>query len=183
MITGKAETIITKVEILVNRINDIMNPDGSINQILNNVAALTHPDSLASVKKILDNVASITDKADVFIADFTPTVNNIANSAKHTMTKVDSISDDIHSITSKFDEGFDISSVTSILNQIDSTVISMKELSMSLDVTVKQSQEDIMVSMENLRETLENANQLSKILVENPSLILKGETLKERRVK
>lgn len=183
LITGKAETIITKVELLINKFNTIMHPDSSINVILKNVAALTHPDSLASIKKILDNVASITNNADVFMADLSPMVTNIASSAKNTMIKVDSISKNVHSITRKFDKEFDMSKITSILNQVDSTVLSMKALVGNLDVTVKQSQEDIMVSMENLREALENANQLTKILVENPSLIIKGETLKERRLK
>jgi hypothetical protein len=45
---------------------------------------------------------------------------------------------------------------------------------------VRQSREDISVSMQNLREALENANQLAKELSENPSLLLKGEQQKER---
>jgi hypothetical protein len=34
--------------------------------------------------------------------------------------------------------------------------------------------------MQNLREALENANQLIQVLSDNPSLILKGEPQKER---
>jgi hypothetical protein len=46
---------------------------------------------------------------------------------------------------------------------------------------VRQSREDIMVSMQNLREALENANELTKILAENPSLLIRSEQQKERR--
>jgi len=56
----------------------------------------------------------------------------------------------------------------------------MQQLSQDMSLIVKQSREDIMVSMENLREALENANELTKILAENPSLLLKGEQQKER---
>ena len=59
----------------------------------------------------------------------------------------------------------------------------MKTLSKNLDLTIRQTREDFTVSMENLRETLENANELSKILAENPSLILRGETQKERDIR
>jgi hypothetical protein len=61
--------------------------------------------------------------------------------------------------------------------------VALKALSENLDMTVRQSREDITVSMENLRETLENANELSKILMEDPSLILRGESQKERRIR
>jgi len=99
------------------------------------------------------------------------------------MNKVDSITTNIQSITGKVDREIDLGQFARIMNQVDSTARAMKELSESLTMTVKQSREDITVSMENLRETLENANELSKILVENPSLILKGESQQERTIK
>jgi len=165
-ITGKAEVIITKVELLLNHLN-----------------LLTHPDSLASIKKILDNVQDITATAKSFVDEFSPDVKSIAASTRQTMNKVDSITTNIQSITGKVDREIDLGQFARIMNQVDSTARAMKELSESLTMTVKQSREDITVSMENLRETLENANELSKILVENPSLILKGESQQERTIK
>lgn len=165
-ITGKAEVIISKVELLLNHLN-----------------VLTNPDSLASIKRILENVEGITATARGFMDEFRPDVKSIASSTKRTMGKVDTITSNIQSITGKIDRDVDLGQFGSILDRIDSTAHAMKELSMNLDMTVKQSREDITVSMENLRETLENANELSKILMENPSLILRGESQKERRVK
>ena len=99
------------------------------------------------------------------------------------MLKVDTISSHVQSITGKINKDIDFGKLAHILTQIDSTAYAMKTLSQNLDLTIKQSREDITVSMENLRETLENTNELSKILMENPSLILKGETQKQRRIK
>ena len=165
-ITGKAEVIISKVELLLNHLN-----------------VLTNPDSLASIKKILDNVEGITAVAKNFMDEFSPDVKSIAVSTKRTMSKVDTIASNVQSITGKIDRDVDLGQFARIMDQIDSTAKAMKNLSENLDMTIKQSREDITVSMENLRETLENANELSKILMENPSLILRGESQKERRVK
>lgn len=165
-ITGKAEVIISKVELLLNHLN-----------------MLTHPDSLASVKKILDNVAAITATTKDFVDELSPNFTQIASATKNTMLKVDTITSHVQSITGGINKNVDFGQLARILTQIDSTAHAMKTLSQNLDLTIKQSREDITVSMENLRETLENTNELSKILMENPSLILKGETQKQRRIK
>jgi hypothetical protein len=69
------------------------------------------------------------------------------------------------------------------MGSADSTVRSVKNLTENLNLIVKQSREDFSISMQNLRETMENANELMKVLSENPSLILRGEQQKERDVK
>ena len=165
-ITGKAEDIILKVELLLNHLN-----------------MLTDPNNITSINKTLSHVEGITGSANQFMNDLAPKADEMVVSARSIMKKVDDISTDIKSITGKIDRDVDLSKFGNIMDQIDSTAVAMKELSENLDMTVKQSREDITVSMENLRETLENANELSKILMENPSLILKGESQKERRVK
>jgi hypothetical protein len=70
-----------------------------------------------------------------------------------------------------------------IVSSVDSTARSLKDISNGVSVVVKQSREDVRISMTNLREALQNANELTKILAENPSLLLKGEQQKERVVK
>jgi phospholipid/cholesterol/gamma-HCH transport system substrate-binding protein len=165
-ISGKTEVIINKVELLLNHLN-----------------MLTNPDSLASIKNILYNVEGITLTAQNFVDELSPNIVEITRSAKRTLEKVEIISGNVQSITEKFDREIDMAQFASIMNQIDSTAKSMKNLTENLDMTIQQSREDITVSMENLRETLENANELSRILVENPSLILRSEQQKERRLK
>lgn len=165
-ITGKAEDIVLKVELLLNHLN-----------------MLTDPENITSINKTLKNVEGITGSANQFMENLTPKADEIVVSARSIMKKVDDIASDIKSITTKVDRDVDLGKFGKILDQIDSTAAAMKALSENLDMTVKQSREDITISMENLRETLENTNELSKILMENPSLILKGDSQKERRVK
>ncbi|HUI92747.1 MAG TPA: MlaD family protein [Chitinivibrionales bacterium] len=162
-LTGKFDVIVSKVEILLNHLN-----------------AISEPDSLASIKKILDNLVAVSSDARKFFSTAGPDFTNIAGTARHVITKIDSISSDIHSITKTVNRSLPESQLSRIVTRVDSTVLSLKNLSETMFLIVRQSREDVSVSMQNLREALENANQLINELSENPSLILKGEQQKER---
>ncbi len=162
-ITGKTEVIIAKVELLLNHLN-----------------AITAPESLVTVKKILANVESVSATADQFATDMSPEIKELAVSFRKTALRMDSITADIHQMTRTVSSGIDAERFTTIVNRVDTMALSLKNLSESLDLTIRQSREDVTVSMENLRETLENANELSKMLMENPSLIIKGDNPRER---
>ncbi|OGS37651.1 MAG: hypothetical protein A2293_17205 [Elusimicrobia bacterium RIFOXYB2_FULL_49_7] len=165
-ITGKAEVIMGKIELLLNHLN-----------------AITEPDSLMGIKKIVDNTAMISDDAREFLAVLRPNVEKIAGSFQDVALRIDSISRDVKAITAETNQSIAGGKMGRILLSVDSAARSMQQLSVDLSLIVKQSREDIMVSMENLRETLENANELTKVLAENPSLLLKGEQQKEREVR
>jgi ABC-type transporter Mla subunit MlaD len=165
-ITGKAEMIVAKVELLLNHLNEISNPD-----------------SLKSIKKIIDNVAEITSSVNEFVDETRPGVKNIATSADSILRQVSMILTDVNEFTSTLNQTVSSAQLTLTFARIDSTVQSMKSLTDNLSMMVKQSREDFSTGMQNIREASENANQLTKILVENPSLLLKGESQRERTIR
>lgn len=162
-ISGKAETIAAKIEILINQLNRI-----------------TDPDSLKSIKTIIDNVAAITGDTRDFMGNVGPKMSNMTDAAERIVTKVDGIATDVKTVTGSFNSNVSGKQIADILTRVDSTAIALKMLSDNLNLMIRQSREDFSVSMENLREATENANQLTKILAENPSLLLKNEAQKER---
>jgi phospholipid/cholesterol/gamma-HCH transport system substrate-binding protein len=165
-LTGKVDIIMDKVELLLNQLNDI-----------------TSSESPASIKKVLENLTAITNDARTFFANFTevgPDFKNIARSSRTIIHRIDSIASDIHVTTSSISKGLGDNQLGLIISRVDSTALSIKTLSETMLLMVRQSREDVSVSMQNLREALENANQLIKVLSDNPSLILKGEPQKER---
>ncbi len=164
VVTGKAEEIIAKIEVLLNHLN-----------------TLTHPDS--SVGTILDNVAAISTEARGFVTEIRPKIQGGAGSFTDLIAHIDSIASDLKVITGETRRTFSGDRFTSIMASIDSSATSIKHVSDDISVIVRQSREDIMISMENLREALENANELTKILAENPSLLLRGEQQKERELR
>lgn len=162
-ITGKAEAIAAKVEVLLNHLNEI-----------------TDPDSLESIKRTMDNLASITDHSRVLFEEAGPTVRNMRDDVEGIIQKVDAIASNVQSLTSTLNGQLSEGRLNSTFEKIDSTAMSLKNLSDNLSLMIRQSKEDFTISMENLREATENANQLTKVLAENPSLLLKGEVQKER---
>lgn len=165
-ITGKAETIVAKIELLLNHLNEISNPD-----------------SLRSAKVILDNVAQITKDVKSFVGESSPQIKDITKSSNQIITKVDSIANNIQTITSDFKSLIKPDQINVTFSRIDSTVTSLKQLSDQVSLMVRQSKEDFTVSMQNIREASENANQLTKIVAENPSLLLRNEAQKERDIR
>lgn len=166
VLTGKAEDIVAKVELL-----------------LNHLTTLSHPDSLRSIKQIFDNVAVITEDARGFMDEVRPDLKGMASSMQNTLSRVDSISKDIHALTSDLSDGLTQGQFAQILTSVDSTSLALQDLSTTLGLTIRQSREDITVALENIREASENANELTKILAENPSLLLRGEQQRERVIR
>jgi len=165
-ISGKAEVIVAKIELLLNNINSLSNPD-----------------SLKSLKVMLDNVAAITTDARNISSDIRPRVDSLTRTATSLLVKIDNIAKDVESFTGTLDTTLSATRFANTISLVDSTAISLKQLSDNLALMVRQSREDFTVSMQNLREASESANELAKVLADNPSLLLKGEAQKERNIR
>ena len=131
-ITGKAESIVAKIELLLNHLNQISNPD-----------------SLRNIKTILDNVADITFNVNGFVKESAPQINGIASSSQNILTKIDNIASDVKLLTGSFSSTISADRINSTFNEIDSTVLSLKNLSIDLSLMIRQSREDFIVGMEN----------------------------------
>jgi phospholipid/cholesterol/gamma-HCH transport system substrate-binding protein len=162
-ISGKAEVIVAKIELLINNLN-----------------RLSDPDSMKSLKVLMENVAAITRDARIITGSMAPKVDTITASASRVMNKVDRIAGNVQDITGKIDTSFSASRITTTIAEVDSAARALKTVADNLSLLVRQSREDFSVSMRNLRDASESANQLTKMLAENPSLLLRGESQKER---
>ncbi|KMQ51850.1 ABC transport system periplasmic substrate binding protein [Chitinispirillum alkaliphilum] len=160
--TGRAETITEKIDLLLTHLN-----------------YLTDPDSLGGIKNIVDNVAMMSSDAREFFSEVVP---SISRSSEEVISNVSEIAENIKFFTETFNEQFADDHIATILTRIDSSAVSMKELTDQVSLMILQTREDFSVSMENLRETTENANQLTRMLSENPSLLLRGEG-REREIR
>jgi phospholipid/cholesterol/gamma-HCH transport system substrate-binding protein len=162
-ITGKAEAIVAKVELLLNHLNEISNPD-----------------SLRGIKQILDNVATITDDVQGLVGDVRPEISRITGTTTRFMERLDSVTQDIKSVTGRINESIQGDRIGNTLAQIDSAAVSLRSVAENVALLVRQSREDFTMTMQNVRQASENADQLTKLLVENPSLLLRSENQKER---
>ncbi|MCX7725211.1 MAG: MlaD family protein [Chitinispirillaceae bacterium] len=162
-ITGKAEAIVAKIELLLNHLNIISNPD-----------------SLKGIKEIVDNVADITSDIKSFVNNTGPEITMAAKTLNNLAARIDSVGKDIRSITTTLERDLSGQEIKRILQQADSATAVLKSTVENLSLLIKQSRTDFTTTLENVRQASENAEQLTKILVENPSLLLRSETQRER---
>ncbi|MDR2692720.1 MAG: MlaD family protein [Chitinispirillales bacterium] len=157
----KAELLIGKVETLLDHLNTV-----------------TTPDSLRSVKIALDNLAALTgDARGLFrsAGGVIPSVMTVIDTIQASVNEVHKITLDVKALTDTLKGGVSGANIPEIMAKADSAVTSVKTLTDNLSLMVMQTREDFSVSMENLREALESASQLMKMLADNPSLLIRGE--------
>jgi hypothetical protein len=58
----------------------------------------------------------------------------------------------------------------------------MEGLVDTLDLTTRQAREDIFKTLSNLKDVVRNLNDFTQMLLENPSILLRGSQLKERKL-
>jgi ABC-type transporter Mla subunit MlaD len=162
----RVDTLANQVEVLLRQLNRI-----------------TNPDSLSSIKIALDNLADLTGDAKVMfrdIRDVVPATVGILDTVQSVTNEVLRITKDIKDVTASVKEGVEGGNIPGLIARVDSTASSVKVLTDNVSLMVLQTREDISVSMENLREAMESANQLMKALAENPSLLIRGEGGRDR---
>ncbi len=164
-ISGRAETITEKIDLL-----------------LDHLTHLTDPDSLGGIKNIVDNVAQMSNDVSLFFSGAMPGITRMTSSSEDVINKVSRIADDIKGFTKAFDEDLSSQNIASVLERFESAVGSMNDLTDQLSLMVLQTREDFSISMENIREASDNTNQLTRLLAENPSLLLRGES-REREIR
>jgi uncharacterized protein Yka (UPF0111/DUF47 family) len=126
----------------------------------------------------MGNLAELTgDAKDAFreIRTFIPKAGVMADTVQRAVDEALMAVQDIRAVTGTFRDVITDSDLTGMMTRMDSTVMSIQTLAENLSLMVRQTQEDFSVSMENLREAMESANQLMRTLSENPSLLLRGE--------
>lgn len=165
-ISGKSEVLIAKVEMLINHLNTV-----------------TNPESLASARQILNNVAVITADTRTIMSTMAPDIALFTRSAVSGMAQIDSVAREVRHFTAGLEDIADKDQINSVVTAVDSTVQAFRKLATEMERTVRQSREDFSVSMANIKVATEHAERLAKMLAEDPSLLLRTTNRKERKVR
>ncbi|RLC52612.1 MAG: hypothetical protein DRI23_02395 [Candidatus Cloacimonadota bacterium] len=168
-ITGKAEVIAEKVEVLLNNLADITNEENrlKLNNILANINTLTD----SNVEPIGNIIANLNDISleikDIAISMNTAVVNinDILQSGK-----IDSIVANTDKITKELAQ----IDLKKLVEDLDAAVIQIDLTLSRLDATHMESKQDILDTVESLRETVDNLNEFSKQIIEDPTLLLRS---------
>ncbi len=167
-ITGKAEIITEKLEILLNNINELINKENrtKFDNIISNLNDMVEKNN-KKVGNILDHTDSLIIQTQAALQEVNVTVKTIndllnSQSMKNIVKNTEKISDDLAKI--------DIKQLSS---DVKSTIKRTNKTIAHLDGLIISNRQDIKVIIDNLRETVDYLNDFSRQLSENPGVILK----------
>lgn len=168
-ISGKAEVIIAKVELLLNNLNEVLNDStkSRVNNIIGNIDYLVeeNKDEISNITTNLDSLskhlAEVTENSSEILAKINKTLdeeklNAIVNNSVE-------ISEDL--------KNADIEKITA---RLDSTLEQTELMIRHMDQVVVTNRDEIPEILEVLRETLDYLNEFSRLISTEPSIILKS---------
>ncbi len=179
-ITNKAVSITEQLDELIkslNKLADQSNIDniasiiGNLDEILTENRS-TLEGTMRNLELISGDVAKFTNvlesKLDTLVTSATQSiiaVNKILsnNSINNIITNLDSISSDL--------AGADLDV---LITSVNSSVIRLESMMSTVDNTVIRSRRDILDILESAREAMENLNEFSKQINDNPSAIIRS---------
>lgn len=152
MISGKAEVISQKIE-----------------RVLNNLARMTNKQNMKNLDSIIANTNQSLKIVNHIIAsnetDFTKSINNVASIS----SELTILLQDVRKKTEKLD----VEKFNTTLTSTSEAVENINQAVDNINYTFSQSREDIIYSIQLLKETMQNLNEFSRLIAEDPSNIFK----------
>ncbi len=160
-------------------------PGGEVRSSLSTLGRLTErADSIADkVDRLMGNIIAITSVQNQHYWD------QLLQSTASLTSAMDSVTRDIQSVhpgkrVQDILAGAE-ATVDDMRGQVrrsnlDSTVRDYRKIAQTLDVTTRNTEEDLTTILANTKETLKNMNAFSREIKDNPAVLLRGEDKQER---
>jgi phospholipid/cholesterol/gamma-HCH transport system substrate-binding protein len=180
-ITGKASVIATKLEQILNQINnriEDLDPN-AIKKIVSNVSGITS--SMDTILKSNRNeITSIVKRTDVLLANINENMDNIkqiTGDVRRMTSKEGPINNTLVTVEETAKEiqtSYKNTDINKRVDKIFDLIDSMQKTMDTVNITLMRSREDITDSFDNLSEGMTNFNEFTRIIMENPSTIIRG---------
>lgn len=184
-LSGRAEDIAQKIELILNNLLEITGPNrqSSLFQFVDNATLalknfnIMMESNQPSIYQMLANLESFSAKLDSFMLisnNSMQHLNSILQSPEitQTMTNINHISKDLEQ--ARFSQ---------LVNELTLTVQQAKKTFVHIDLTLLKSRHDLLRSVETLKESMEYFNEFSRLISENPSVLIyktKQEEIQEK---
>jgi len=167
-ISGQAEILVEKLSLVLDNIADITSTDNQakINGILTNVDSI-----LSENREPFENIMTSLDSTTYYLSQ-------ISKSSSEALAKINSIIqsgkfDNIVNNVEKVTEDIAAADLTKLIDDLNKAVIEIDETFSHIDQTHLSTRQDLIQSIETLKETLEYLNEFSRLISEDPSLLLR----------
>lgn len=168
-ISGKAEILTQKMELL-----------------LNNLAKITNEENREKIKSILSNVDTIIEEnqktVTTFVANLDSISGDIVKISRDTKEAVDKLNsilrsgkvEDIIESTERISSDIARTDITQLLSDFNETIKQLDVTLSRIDATHLESRQDILDTIEALKETIEYLNDFSRQISDDPSLLIRS---------
>jgi len=175
-ITGKAEVITEKLELILNNFAELTAPkrqEKFYRLIDNTTNTLTSFQSLLDTNKVsiyhaVKNLERFSSYLDSFMVTSNLAVNDIRKITQS--PKLITTVDNVEQITTELQQA----NLSELIAKLAAAVEQTNRTFTHLDMTLLKSRHDILSSTEILRESLEYFNEFTRLISENPSLLLRS---------
>ncbi|MBR4986034.1 MAG: MCE family protein [Proteobacteria bacterium] len=199
------DTIKSSTDDLSMLATKVVNIANKLEHILENLVTVTNPENMNKIEQVIGEVESITSNINTMISDNQENFNAIISDARNVIAKADSSMDKITHMLATTESAIqtvasphNVKQIATILDtahtlvtnvtsrtsdeELGQTIQSANRLVADTNVTVLRLRTDLQRVMRELETSVENINEFTQILVENPSVLISGRNEKERRL-
>jgi phospholipid/cholesterol/gamma-HCH transport system substrate-binding protein len=166
---GEVKSSLSMLGRLTNRADSIAY---KVDRLLGNVIAITEMDNRENLNRMMAASAALAESLDSMVQDIQG-----VNPGRRLASLLDQADLTVRSARTKVER----SDVEGMVKEYRQAAEDIQKVAGNLDVTVRRTQEDLAISMSNLRESLKNMQSFTRQIRENPSVLLRREDKQERR--
>lgn len=179
-ISGSAEVLLAKLE-----------------QIMNNLNAMTSPETTEMLKASLTSIAHVSSELDTLFKDNRTTITStltdlevVMNNLKTSTEKIDSTMTALNDIMQSRDIQNTLANVRDFTDHTNAILDSLglvklgadleellgnaNKMVINYDMIGIKARDDILKSLSNLEETIDNLREATDVIRENPSVLIRG---------
>lgn len=180
-ITGKAEIIAEKIERVVNNLTTFTEPE-KLDKIIQFAESATKTfDNLnALISENRSNLREGIEKGNLVLSrmDTISLSLQMASSEIERLTASDTldiIMENLHKMSLTLSEA----NLTELINRLSEVVERTNKLLVSIDHDMERGTRDFLISLQRLKSMLENLNEASRLVNEDPSVLIRGAEVDE----
>ena len=143
-----------------------------VDQLLGNVIEVTNGKNREHLNRFIESSASLTVAMDSLARDFQSV--KPGPHLKHILADAEAAASDARKKMAQTD-------LAGTVEQYKQAAAQIQKTAQTMDVTMRNTQEDLSVILNHLKETMTNMNTFSREIKENPAILLRGEDKQERR--
>jgi phospholipid/cholesterol/gamma-HCH transport system substrate-binding protein len=167
-ITGKAEIVAAKLELVLTNLAKMTNEENRIklSRILTNTDSLIHQN-----RQSFTNMMTNLDSTSLYLAKFMKN-SNLAMDKFNTLLRSPELQNILDNI-SKTSSDIAQADLKKIMNDLNEAIYNANEAFLHIDLTVLKGRDDLLNSLNILKETIDNLNDFSRQISEDPTLLIR----------